>query len=50
MQGKGALDSGNGDVGYLRFLINKMTYQLSQAVLAGKLQPDPLTIGLGRTK
>lgn len=46
LQGKQALDSGNGDLGHLRFLINKMTYELSQGILAGNLEPCALTIGL----
>lgn len=46
LQGKQALDSGNGDVGHLRFLVNKMTYELSQGILAGNLEPCRLTAGL----
>jgi hypothetical protein len=38
LQGKGALDTGNGDVGYLRFLVNKMTYELAQGILVGELE------------
>lgn len=38
MIGKTALDNGNGDIGYLRFLINKMTYELAYGVLANDLE------------
>ena len=35
LQGKGTLDTGNGDVNFLRFLVNKMTYELAQGILVG---------------
>ena len=38
LQGKGALDTGNGDVDYLRFLVNKMTYELAQGILVGDME------------
>ena len=49
LQGKGALDTANGDVNYLRFLLNKATYELSQGLLVGDFEADPLTIGWGRS-
>lgn len=38
LQGNSALSNGNGDVGYLRFLINKMTYELAQGILVGDVE------------
>jgi hypothetical protein len=45
LQIKGALDTGNGDVSYLRFLLNKACYELSQGLMVGDFEADPLTRG-----
>jgi hypothetical protein len=45
MQIKSALDTGNSDIGYLRFLLNKAGYELGQGLMVGDFEPDPLTMG-----
>lgn len=45
LQGKQAIDNPNTDINYLRFLVNKMTYELSHGLLAGNIEADRLTVG-----
>jgi hypothetical protein len=46
MMGKSALDNPNTDIDHLRFLINKMTYELSHGLIGGNIEADKLTVGL----